>query len=135
MTLRSHVANCVLPPAGEVSTALGTLSTTGTSLVDIRGEQLGVQAAAISLRYTGGSLGLPSRTYTLGPGVCTVIAAGLHIRCPTKPGVGANYTFVVTVNGTDSEESARTLSYTPPSVGGVYGPGAALAGTGALFVA
>ncbi len=101
----------------------GTLSTAGTSMVDILGFNLGVEASAVSISYSGGSTGFTRRTYTPAPGTCTIVQAGTYIRCATVPGVGANYTFTVIVDGVASAPSADLLSYTPPSVGSVAGAG------------
>ncbi len=45
-------------------------------------------------------------------------------------GIGANYTFVVTVAGGVSNASADALSYAPPVINSLNGPGASGAGTG-----
>lgn len=98
--------------------------------MDITGQNLGVQASAVSIVYSGGSTGFPRRTYTPSPGSCTIVDAGARLQCPTVPGVGANYTFVVVVDGTASAPSSNVLSYAAPVVGLVYGPGASGAPTG-----
>ncbi len=108
----------------HVTTPAGALSTTGSSTVDITGANLGVEASAVSIAYSGGSPGLARRTYKPPNGTCVIVAAGTHIRCATVPGVGTNYTFTVTVDGASSASSADTLDYEAPSVGRVYGPGA-----------
>lgn len=92
--------------------------------MDIRGARLGLVASAIALTYTGGSLGVATRTYAVPTGACTVVDPGTLIRCPTLPGVGANYTFVVTVDGGSSAVGAGFLSYAPPIINSVEGPGA-----------
>jgi hypothetical protein len=112
-------------PAG-VSTATQTLPTTGGAVVDIVGSNLGVFASTISMAYYGGSIGRPVRGFTVPTG-CTVVVANSHIQCPSVAGVGANYTFVVTVAGGSSPNSTAMLSYSPPFISSVDGPGAVLA--------
>jgi hypothetical protein len=78
----------------------------------------------------GGSDGLLRRNHTLDPGTCTIVSPGAAIRCTTVPGVGANYTFVVAVDGGSSEPSRTLLSYSPPVISGVDGQGAVRAYSG-----
>jgi hypothetical protein len=135
MVCCSHLPSPPPPPnpttrhTASVTTPAGTLSTAGTSLVDITGSNLGVNASVVSITCTGGSNGLARRTYSLPTGTCTIVTAGTRIRCASAPGVGTNYTFVVTVDGVPSAPSVDALSYAAPSVGSVYGPGAALVST------
>jgi hypothetical protein len=126
---RTTLALCVCVEfAGQVGTPAGTpLDTAGTSLVDIFGSNLGMEPSEVSIFYAGGSFGLSNRVYTPQAGSCVVVSAGTHIRCPTTAGVGANYSFVVTVAGGASAPSLDNLSYTPPAIRSVAGPGAALA--------
>lgn len=104
--------------------------------MDIKGRNLGLESAVVTVVYSGGSLGMATRTYTVPSGNCTVLNPGLELRCQTLPGVGANYTFVVVVNGSSSAPSANMLSYSAPLVNSVDGPGAVagLAAGGALVV-
>jgi hypothetical protein len=76
--------------------------------------------------YGGGSTGHVRREY-VPSGACTIVSAGTWIRCPTTPGVGANYTFVVSVGGGVSDPSARALSYAQPVIRSVDGRGAVMA--------
>lgn len=108
-----------------VGTVSGTLPTPGGALVDISGRHLGLTSSVVAMAYTGGSDGMARRTHPLPAGACTVVVPGASIRCPTLPGVGANFSFVVTVDGGDSAPSADTLSYSPPIIYSVDGPGAA----------
>jgi hypothetical protein len=112
--------------ADDVSTPTGSLATAGGAFVVITGRNLGMAAAAVSLSYSGGSTGLAHRAYA-PTDACEVVSAGTHIRCPSAPGVGANYSFVVTVDGGASDGSSRLLSYTQPAISSVDGPGANLA--------
>ncbi len=107
-----------------MTTVTGSLPTAGTASVDIKGARLGLLGSAISVNYGGGSLGLTARTHAVPAGACTVVVPGTFIRCPTLPGVGANYTFVVSVDGGASAPSAASLSYAPPIINSVEGPGA-----------
>jgi hypothetical protein len=107
-----------------VSTLATTLPTAGGGLVDVLGERLGLIPATITLAYSGGSPGLPQRTFQLPPGACTVVTPGAHLRCPTLPGAGSSYTFTVTVDGGASAPSVGTLSYSAPVLTAVEGPGA-----------
>jgi hypothetical protein len=102
------------------------MPTAGGADVDITGRNLGLEASAVSLAYSGGSYGLAPRTYSPTQ-PCVVVAAGTHLRCPSAPGVGANFTFVVTVDGGSSPASVRVVSYTQPAISSVDGPGATLA--------
>jgi hypothetical protein len=110
--------------AAHVTTGAGTLSTTGTDMVDIQGEHLGLNSSTVSISFSGGSTGFRVRSYRPSPNECFVIAAGTHVRCFTAPGVGANFSFVVTVDGGASPPSRDTLSFARPSVSEVFGPGA-----------
>ncbi len=126
------IAYHLLPPLrlgcpASVFTLSGTMSTAGTTLVNITGANLGVDPSVVSISYSGGTVGYPRRTYTPPSGTCIILKAGTHIQCATVPGVGANYTFTVTVDGGVSPPSGDAISYTAPSVGSVYGPGAARA--------
>ena len=50
-------------------------------------------------------------------------------RCTSVPGIGANYTFVVAVEGGVSNASTDALSYAPPVINSLSGPGASGADT------
>ncbi len=52
-----------------------------------------------------------------------------RFRCTSTAGVGANYTFTVTVANGVSNTSADVLSYAPPVINSLSGPGASGAGT------
>jgi hypothetical protein len=112
-------AESVVPTSGSLPTVGGAGST-----VDIRGLYLGLQPSAVAVTYSGGSDGHASRTYTTPGGACTILAPGTAIRCPMQPGVGANYTFAVTVGSGVSRPSTGVLSYAPPVINSVDGPGA-----------
>jgi hypothetical protein len=107
-----------------VSTPTGSLATAGGTPVDIYGRHLGLTPTAVTMTYRGGSDGLQARTYTPPAGTCTIVSAGTHIRCTSDPGVGANYTFIITVDGVSSSPSSRALSYTQPAIASVSGSGA-----------
>lgn len=111
-----------LPTADTVTTPAGSLTTVGGSTVDVTGTNLGLALTDVVLTYEGGSDGLVQRTYSAGP--CTIVTPGTHIRCPAVAGVGANYTFTVTVSGGRSAPSTQRLSYTAPVLSDVGGPGA-----------
>jgi hypothetical protein len=112
--------------ADDVSVVTGSLSTAGGAVVDITGRNLGLEAAAVSMSYSGGSTGLASRTYAPTE-PCVVVSVGTHVRCPSAPGVGANYSVVMTVSGGSSAPSVRLVSYSQPAITSVDGPGATLA--------
>jgi hypothetical protein len=107
-----------------VTTPKDLLPTSGGAFIDIKGINLGLASSAISVVYTGGSLGFAARTYTIERGACTIVAPGTFITCPSQPGVGANYTFIAMVDGGTSNVSTATLSYAPPIINSVDGPGA-----------
>ncbi len=44
--------------------------------------------------------------------------------CPTPIGVGANYSVVITVDGGSSAPTTRLLSFAPPVIESLTGPGA-----------
>ncbi len=90
--------------------------------MEIAGENLGLVPSAITLTYAGGSNGMTQRSYTAGP--CTIVVPGARIQCGAQPGVGANYSFSVSVDGTTSSPSAERLSYATPVINAVEGPGA-----------
>jgi hypothetical protein len=116
--------------AGEVSTPAGVMSTAGFTIVDIVGANIGVDPNAVSISYSGGSPGLARRTYEPPRNSCTIVISGARIRCATSPGVGTGYRFVVNVGDAASSPSVHTLSYGPPSLASVSGPGALLASAG-----
>ncbi len=119
-----------------MTTPVLALPTVGGATFDVAGTALGLTAAVITVTYAGGSDGMARRSHTLPPGACTVVAAGTALRCPSLPGVGANYTFTVTVDGGVSDGSAASLSYAPPVINSLGGEGAAGADTagGAVIV-
>jgi hypothetical protein len=119
----------VAPWAANVTTPGGTLATSGASFVDINGSHLGVNATTVFLSYNGGSTGFAARTYTTAPGSCTVVEAGARLHCASQPGVGANFTFVVHVDGAASDASVDTVSYAPPTIMEVVVPGVAIVPT------
>jgi hypothetical protein len=90
--------------------------------VDVTGTNLGLTTTDVVLTYMGGSDDMAQRTYTAV--TCTIVAPGTHIRCSTVAGVGANYTFTVTVGGGGSAPSTQRLSYAAPVLNNVGGPGA-----------
>ncbi len=118
-----------------MTTPVLAVPTVGGATFDVTGTALGLTAAAVTVTYAGGSDGLARRSHTLPPGACTVVAPGTALRCPSLPGVGANYTFTVTVDGGVSDGSAATLSYAPPVINSLGGEGAAGADTaGGAFI-
>lgn len=108
--------------AESVGTLSGFMPTTGGAVVELRGAVLGLSSSAVSVTYSGGSDGMSPRSYSAG--ACTVVVSGAVLHCPTAPGVGANYSFVVRVEGMASNASTQRLSYEAPSISGVGGPGA-----------
>ncbi len=119
-----------------MSTPVLALPTVGSATFDVTGTALGLSTAVVTVTYAGGSDGLARRSHTLPPGACTVVSPGAALRCPSLPGVGANYTFTVAVDGGVSDASATTLSYAPPVINSLSGEGAAGADTagGAVIV-
>jgi hypothetical protein len=67
---------------------------------------------------------MATRRYVVPPGGCTLPSPGHVIQCTTVAGVGANYTFVVEVEGGGSAPSVDRLLYSPPIINSVDGPGA-----------
>jgi hypothetical protein len=115
---------CAAPTIELVSAATSTLATAGGTAVDLYGRNMGATPSVVAVTYRGGSDGHQVRTYAPPPGTCAIVTAGTHIRCPTLPGVGANYTFTVAVDGVASAPSKQTLSYTQPAIASVTGSGA-----------
>jgi hypothetical protein len=108
-----------------VTTPVLTVPTAGSATFDITGTGLGLSPDAVTVSYTGGSDGMQTRSFTLPPGTCTVVAAGTALRCPSQPGVGANYSVSVAVGGGVGDASASRLSYAPPVINSLGGEGAA----------
>lgn len=102
----------------------GALPTIGGGFVEIEGRSLGLSPGDVSLTYTGALTGMAVRTFFVPRGTCTIAAAGTLISCPTPPGVGANYTVVVTVGNGTSAPGSDILSYAPPIINSVDGAGA-----------
>jgi hypothetical protein len=118
-----------------VTTPVLALPTVGGATFDITGTALGLTASAVTVTYAGGSDGMARRSHTLPPGACIVVSPGSALRCSSLPGVGANYSFTVTVDGGVSDGSAATLSYAPPVINSLGGEGAAGADTaGGAFI-
>jgi hypothetical protein len=66
-----------------------------------------------------------------------VVTPGSQLRCPVVPGVGANYTFTVAVDGglsTTHPGASNLLSYAAPLVNDVVGVGALQGTTGGVVV-
>lgn len=55
---------------------------------------------------------------------CALTTEHTQLRCTTAAGAGANLSWRVVVNGQASADLASTLSYQPPVLDLVYGPGA-----------
>ncbi len=110
------------------------MPTLGGAIVEVAGRNLGLLATVVTLTYSGGSDGMTPRNRTAG--ACVIATPGTLLRCPSVAGVGANYTFVVTVEGGVSDPGQDRLSYTPPSISSVEGAGAVQASTagGALVL-
>ena len=66
--------------AVSVTTPVVALPTVGGAAIDIRGSGLGLSATAVSVTYTGGSLGMMRRSYTLPQGACTLVSPGTALR-------------------------------------------------------
>jgi hypothetical protein len=107
-----------------VTCVTGTMPTAGGATVDITGQYLGLQPGVVSLVFSGGSLGYAHHTHTITPGSCTVVVPNTRIQCPTVEGVGANYTLQAVVHGGLSNHSPNLLSFSPPVINVVDGPGA-----------
>ncbi len=135
-----------------MSTPAFVLPTVGGALIDIRGTGLGLTSSAVRVAYAGGSDGMMQRLYILPPGACTLVLPGTAlryvgggsaiclpanntsaashccwlapIRCISAPGVGANYTLNVTVDGGVSSASSDSISYAPPVINSLSGSGA-----------
>lgn len=104
---------------GSVSTVTGSLPTAGGASILVTGNWLGINASVISLVYTGGLSGQPTRTFHTS--ACTVIVPNTNISCVSVPGVGGNLSFQIIVDGTASAWSVDTLSHATPSIVAVYG--------------
>jgi hypothetical protein len=115
----------VRSPTETVTTPVFTLPTAGGATFDITGTGLGLSPDAITVSYAGGSDGMLQRSFTLPPSSCTILSPGSSLRCPSLPGVGANYSVSVAVDGGMSDASATRLSYAPPVINGLSGEGAA----------
>jgi hypothetical protein len=124
---------CVRPES--VTTPVLTLPTVGGATFDVMGTDLGLTPSAISVSYAGGSDGMLLRSHTLAPSSCTIVSPGTALRCPSLPGVGANYSVTVVVDGGMSDASASRLSYAPPVINSLSGEGATGASTtGGAFI-
>jgi hypothetical protein len=111
MSLSLYGLLCVglLSLAESVTTPEGALTTRGDSLIHVFGSFLGLAHSAVSLTYAGGSDGLAPREYrVLGPDGCVILVSGTNIACRSVAGVGANFTFWVTVHGGKSAGSIDT---------------------------
>ena len=101
------------------------LDTAGGSAIVVHGSNLGLVPSVVTLSYNGGSLGMTRRSYTAS--ACVVLVGGVQISCTSVPGVGANYSVTVTVDGFASNASVDVVSYGPPIISSVEGTGATLA--------
>ena len=125
-----------LPPRLDTLTVVGTgnLTTNGLSKVTIRGDNFGpaMQSGTSTLQATYGPSGVE---YSVE---CQLITEHTRILCDTRPGIGANLVWQVSVGGQVSNPSLESTSYTWPrllATGAVSGPNARGAATrGGQFV-
>jgi hypothetical protein len=108
--------------ADAVRAVGGSLPTPGGGVIEVSGTNVGLASAAVALSYAGSLPGLPRRSYTSAS--CVVVRAGAVVQCSTPPGIGAEFAVVLDVDGGASEPSAGTVSYAPPAITSVSGPGA-----------
>jgi hypothetical protein len=106
----------------RLSSGASGMPTAGGVAVTITGSWLGLNSSAVSMVYTGGLAGQAQHTYTSHD--CTVLRAGAEVACMAVAGVGGKYSFQLLVDGGRSEPSVDTLSYAPPTITGLLGPGA-----------
>jgi hypothetical protein len=100
------------------------MPTAGGAILDMFGQYLGVQPGVVSITLSGGSDGYPRHVHAIPAGLCSIVVANTWIQCPTVPGLGANYTVVAIVDGGSSNASPNLLSFSPPVITEVSGPGA-----------
>lgn len=99
------------------------IPTYGDVEIDIRGSFLGISDSAVQMVYSGGSDGRTRRT--LISSSCFVIEPNVRVVCLAVPGVGANYSVQLIVDGGVSNNSSDMLSYSAPTVNQLFGNGSA----------
>ena len=94
----------------SVTTPGPVLATTGTSVVDVVGVQVGAFGATVHLSLSNGAF-----NFTSPP--CRVVNASVAVRCTAPPGVGAGHSVVLVVDSVPSVPFPNTtLSYAPPTL-------------------
>jgi hypothetical protein len=110
------------------------LPTSGGGTIVVTGRNLGLEPGVVELEYAGGSAGMVRRTYLVRAGGCALGSPGTELRCGSLEGVGANYTFRVSVHGGSSVASADTLSHSPPTITSIDGEAAVQGSAGGTTV-
>ena len=112
----------VVPQAGT-GTALPTM---GGGLLTIAGRNLGRTTSwplALQVTLSGAVDGQASRQIVMSWSACSLLQEGTQLQCVVPPGVGGNYTTVVQYDGGASAPSADRVSYAPPVIRRLDGPG------------
>jgi hypothetical protein len=104
--------------------AADLLKTRGNEWVRLSGENFGPRGSQVIASY-GPSHDKERYTTTR----CEVTVDHVEVSCESVPGVGAHLIWKVVVSGQPSDDSLFTVSYEPPSVTLVSGPGAEKANT------
>jgi hypothetical protein len=94
------------------------LATNGGENVHIRGANFGVAGTVIVAEY--GALISDERYTTIK---CRVVEDHIRIACESVPGVGAGWHWRVSVSGQWGPFSNFTVSYSPPTIDFLHGPG------------
>ena len=113
------------------SYALSNLPTTGATLLFVTGSNFGSANTNLTLTLSSGYSSDPSlAAYAWGP--CTLITPHTAMACMLPPGVGTNLYVSAALGGRQGLSaplSTVSLSYAPPVITGISGPGALLAST------
>jgi hypothetical protein len=100
------------------------LATSGGEDVHIRGADFGVAGTTVVAEY--GALTSNERYSTAK---CRVVEDHTVIACESVPGVGAGWHWRVAVSGQWGPFSNFTISYSPPTISFLHGPGSSKANT------
>jgi hypothetical protein len=130
LAYKSPVVTSVYVPATSGS-SVSALDTGGGQLILIDGSQFGPISFPVStqLTVTYGKAGDVGRYTAQGCAVSSAPPLKSTITCSTDQGVGAGFSFLVSIGGQTSVVYASNAGYAPPQIFTFSGPGASQADT------
>ena len=120
------VAGFVNPTSG-VAVDVGALRTEGGETVVLSGDNFGPLSSVVLPGSTAGDITAEVSAAALNKCLhvaCRVVTAHTVLHCTTTAGVGAGYTWAVSVAGQPSGAAPQLTGYHPPQLERVFGDGA-----------